>query len=227
MELVVLFLLVCAVQSASAWLPLRLGTAQRSRLGPLRSSNVPVLTDFDSIDQPGVPEQKGGGGSGVEAYLQECSTLIGKTSLADLKQYVHKLSLPALDAQIPNDFEELASVALDLCWKRSNGDWQSMIQGLREDLGPGAARADAAIKDAVEALDGLNEQAIKKLIRQFADEGVNAVPQLNREKYSGKLLRGDYVAELLDVVRVKCANDYVKVAEILAREKRKGKGFGK
>ena len=194
---------------------------------PLLAANEPVLTDLDDLES-GLPlkeTQTNSKGSGVEVYLQEASKLIGKTPLQSLKQTVLKLSLPALGITIPDDFEEVAAMALDLAWKQSGGDWSMLLNWLNEELGPGCARADAAIKVTTESLQSLTEAELKKLIVKHADEGVNALPKFDSRKYDGKYTKADYLAQLIDVVRVANGNDYEKVAQVLSREGKRSKGF--
>lgn len=192
---------------------------------PLLAANEPVLTDLDDLES-GLPlKEAQTKGSGVEVYLQEASKLIGKTPLQSLKQTVLKLSLPALGITIPDDFEEVAAMALDLAWKQSGGDWSMLLNWLNEELGPGCARADAAIKATTESLQSLTEAELKKLIVKHADEGVNALPKFDSRKYDGKYTKADYLAQLIDVVRVANGNDYEKVAQVLSREGKRSKGF--
>ena len=191
---------------------------------PLLVANEPVLTDLDDLES-GKETQTSSKGSGVEVYLQEASKLIGKTPLRSLKQTVLKLSLPALGTKIPDDFEEVAAMALDLAWKQSDGDWSKLLNWLNEELGPGCARADAAIKATTESLQNLTEADLKRLIVKHADEGVNALPKFDPRKYDGKYTKADYLAQLIDVVRVANGNDYEKVAQVLLREGKRSKGF--
>jgi len=189
-------------------------------------SNVPILTDLDELDniKPRAADEKG---SGLAKYLEDASRIIGKTPGIVLQDYVHKQSLPALGLSTSSDFDELAAMALDLAWKKSNGDWDVMLNTLNKDLGPACAKADEALKKTVEILDTLTEKDLKTLIRNYSDSGINALPKFNREKWSGKFVKADYIAQLVDVVRVKCFNDYVKVAEILDKEGKKASGFKK
>lgn len=216
------------------------GVSRRSHLAPLfgagsKSRDVwrqsipsapaqaatPTLTDLDALEQA----QTQAKGSGLEAYLAEASRLIGKSSADDIKKLVLRLSMPALDVALPSDFEDLASTALDLSWKASGGDWEKMLQQLNTDLGKGVQRADEALKEVVDALSTCSESDLKALIVKHSPEGVNSLPKLDRTKYTGKYTASDYLAELIDVVRIQCGNDYVKVAAVLTKERRQKKGF--
>lgn len=58
----------------------------------------------------------------------------------------------------------------------------------------------------------------------------NAIPKLDKKKYEGKFLKGDYVATLVDILREAHGNDYAVVAKILDKEAslraQTKKGFG-
>ena len=198
------------------------------------SSNAPVLTDIDALEKEELPppvqqsnrpeEPKG---TGIDKYLEQATCLIGKTPVAELQRFIYRMSLPALSVGPKlDDFEELASTALDLAWTRSGGDWVKMLSTLDAELGESSRASDLAITACVEACNTLTEGELKALIIKMAPEGVNALPKLDKKKYEGKFLHCDYVAELIDLVRTQNNNDYVKVASILGKLKKQKKGFG-
>lgn len=204
----------------------------RQKIGPgpsnknsevnINGANAPLLTDIDELETA----QTDAKGSGIEAYLQECTRLIGKTPLVDLKAYVTKLSMPALSMALTDDFEEVASQALDLAWRHSQGNWTTMLQTLNQDLGPLVAEIDVSLAQCIKVLNTLSEADLKSLIVRLAPEGLNALPKLNKKKFQGKFVKADYIAEVLDVVRVQQGNDYRRVLAVLEGEKREKKGFG-
>lgn len=189
----------------------------------------PQLTDLDAIEgaqQTGSEAAQGGSGSGIDKSLERATRMIGKSSSSALQAFIYKLNTPALTTSKPTttDFEELASASLDLAWQRSGGDWENMLLLLERELGEGCAAADRALSACVEACNTLTEGELKALIVRLAPEGVNALPKLDKKKYEGKFLHCDYVAELIDVVRLQNGNDYVACAAILSKHKKR-KGF--
>lgn len=63
------------------------------------------------------------------------------------------------------------------------------------------------------------------MIRKFSES--NNIPKFDKRKYKGKLLKGDFFAELIDLLREKYEGDYEQVANFLAVESQtqKKKGF--
>lgn len=56
----------------------------------------------------------------------------------------------------------------------------------------------------------------------------NSIPKLDKRRHTGKLLKDDFVVELIDLLREKYQNDYQKVANILETDylATKKSGFG-
>lgn len=56
----------------------------------------------------------------------------------------------------------------------------------------------------------------------------NSIPKLDKRKFTGKLLKDDYVVELIDILREKYQNDYQRVAQVLEMDylSTKKTGFG-
>jgi hypothetical protein len=67
---------------------------------------------------------------------------------------------------------------------------------------------------------------IRELIRRNSES--NNIPKMDKRKYTGKLLKGDYLAELLDILREEYEGDFKQVAEYMEKESFGGKkkGFG-
>ena len=65
------------------------------------------------------------------------------------------------------------------------------------------------------------------MIRKYG--GPNAIPKLNNKKFVGKLLKGDYIAALINILSESYGNDYCKVTSVLEEERSVvlKKGFGK
>lgn len=68
---------------------------------------------------------------------------------------------------------------------------------------------------------------IKELIVKYSS--VNAIPKLDKQKFTGKLLKDDFAVELIDLLREQNQNDYELVARILESDYQSSKksGFGK
>jgi hypothetical protein len=120
-------------------------------------------------------------------------------------------------------------MALDATWTAA-GDWDSLIALLNKEIGDKAKIGDEYLKKAVLAASLLTLDKIKDLIIKYKDK--NAIPKINKEKYTGKLLKGDYLATLIDILREDNLNDYEKVFNIMTIETSKAgaktdkKGFG-
>lgn len=202
--------------------------AKEINSAPSTSANAPQLTDLDVLEaaQQTASEKTQVVGSGIDKSLEQATRMIGKSSTASLQAFIYRLNTPALAVSKPKttDFEELASASLDLAWRRSGGDWQKMLALLDAELGEGVAAADVALSACVEACNSLTESELKALIVRLAPEGVNALPKLDKKKYEGKFLHCDYVAQLIDVVRLQNGNDYVACAAVLGKHKKR-KGF--
>lgn len=68
---------------------------------------------------------------------------------------------------------------------------------------------------------------LKDLIRKHSES--NNIPKFDKRKYTGKLLKDDYLASLIDVLREINDGDYRIVSELIEKESRQQekRGFGK
>jgi len=177
-----------------------------------------------------VEEKKG---SGVQDLFTVATTILAKTKVSDLRVLINKYDSSQLP-DIKEDVETHISIALDVTWNSKNGgngDWSKLIEVLNEEVGEKAKIGDEYIKKAVLVGSQLTIDRIKDLIIKYKDK--NAIPKINKEKYVGKLLKGDYLATLIDILREDNLNDYEKVFDIMILETTKGgakvekkKGFG-
>lgn len=106
------------------------------------------------------------------------------------------------------------------------------------EIGENSKVGDEFLKKAVMAASGLTLDRIKELIIKNKDK--SAIPRINKgnyllltlsiiiiiviiiEKYVGKLLKGDFLATLIDILREDNQNDYEKVYNIVSIETKKG-----
>ena len=72
----------------------------------------------------------------------------------------------------------------------------------------------------------LTDHRVKELIVYHGNP--NSIPKLDKKRFTGKLLKDDFVVELIDILREKYQNDYQKVANILETDylSAKKSGFG-
>jgi len=167
-------------------------------------------------------------GSGVSDLFTVATTILAKTKVKDLRDLIKKYNASKLPDE-KADCETHISMALDATWTAA-GDWDALITLLNKEIGDKAKTGDEYLKKAVLAGSLLTLDKIKDLIIKYKDK--NAIPKINKEKYTGKLLKGDYLATLIDILREDNLNDYEKVFNIMTTETSKGgakvekKGFG-
>ena len=180
-------------------------------------------------------------GTGVGKLLENALILLGKaptsklhslltTSIENNKENENLI----LNVDLPtdeNDHNAYVEVTLDALWQSTNGDWEKFNDILLKELKPIADEASEWMKQSAAAGNLLSETKIKSLLNNFGPEYMPKMRHNRGEgrKYEGKLLKGDYLAALLDVVRAKNGNDYQKVYEYMKEKSDKSasnKGFG-
>ena len=167
-------------------------------------------------------------GSGVSDLFTVATTILAKTKVQDLRDLIKKYNVSKLPDE-KADCETHISMALDATWTAA-GDWDALITLLNKEIGDTAEKNNEFLKKAVLAASLLTLDKIKDLIIKYKDK--NAIPKINKEKYTGKLLKGDYLATLIDILREDNLNDYEKVFNIMTIETSKAgaktdkKGFG-
>ena len=178
-------------------------------------------------------------GTGVGKLLENALILLGKAPTSKLHTLLttsieKKNENLILNVDLPtdeNDHNAYVEVTLDALWQSTNGDWQKFNDILVKELKPIADEASEWMKKSAAAGDLLSETKIKSLLNNFGPEYLPKMRHNRGEgrKYEGKLLKGDYLAALLDVVRAKNGNDYQKVYEYMKEKSDKSasnKGFG-
>lgn len=186
---------------------------------------VPKETTSTSSSGEIVKDTKG---SGVSDLFTVATTILAKTKVQDLRDLIKKYNASKLPDE-KADCETHISMALDATWKAA-GDWDALIALLNKEIGDTSERNNEYLKKAVLSASLLTLDKIKDLIIKYKDK--NAIPKINKEKYTGKLLKGDYLATLIDILREDNLNDYEKVFNIMTIETSKAgakadkKGFG-
>jgi hypothetical protein len=193
-------------------------------------------------------------GSGIASILEQALTMLGKATVPKLIDLIGKYgpkdgSGVEIHEFQDSDVETTVQTALDVIWKSQGGDWAAFIKVLESELKDVAEEASGWMKESAMLGNQLSEKQIKDLI--FKHGGPEAMPKLKLgrgpkgrggrkratktgEKYQGTLLKGDYLAALLDTLRELNGNDFALVAEVLKQDIERGgagaqkrrKGFG-
>ena len=147
--------------------------------------------------------------------LTTALTMLAKCTSTQLRDLIVKLDSNNPNVDKNTDFESLCQSALDASWTKAQ-DWDILINMLEKEIGQYASTATEYMKSAVVEGDKLSEKRIKDLITKFGTS--NDIPKINRSKYVGKLLKTDYLAVLVDLLREQNGNDYKVVYEIIQSE---------
>lgn len=84
-----------------------------------------------------------------------------------------------------DDTETHIRAALEVCWSRSGGDWDSMLSAMNSELSAAAQDTVNWMTASVNAANKLSEPKIKKMIQDF--DTPNSIPKLNKKKVQGRL----------------------------------------
>ena len=175
-----------------------------------------------------------GAAGGVGKLLDLALELIGKVPNKRLREIFDLETNPpnTIEGKVvaitpEMDSESHFRAALEVVWQRSAGNWEEMILTLQKELGPIAEKTTKSMREVVLLANELRVDQLKRLIKKYGTPNTKLIPKLTSKDYGGKLLKGDYIAALVDLLREQHGNDYEKVAVVLAKEAKMNtsKGF--
>ena len=174
-----------------------------------------LLSGDATIAKPSAPLETEKKESVLSQKLTTALTMLAKCTNKQLLDLISKFD-PDNNPNGNNiDFESLCQTALDAAWRKAQ-DWDILINLLETEVGEYASSATMYMKKAVAEGSKLTEKRIKELITKHGTQ--NDVPKINRRKYIGKLLKTDFLAVLIDLLREQNENNYKVVYEIIQTE---------
>lgn len=190
-----------------------------------RATNELLSEDFFDKEDNRNNSKSSKENSQLQSYFNPLIFKLGKVPKSHLRQVIsrhNQLLLP----DIEDDMETHIYRALDVLWTAKNGDWAGLLQLAEEELDEVVNISDLAIKKSVEFGGKISESKIKELLRVHSESG--NIPKFDKRKYTGKLLKTDYLAALIDQLRENFHGDYQKVAQLLENESKlfNKRGFG-
>jgi hypothetical protein len=166
----------------------------------------------------------------VSKKLDGIITLLAKAPISRLRSLIQDMQ-PSLLPPANTGLEATVKAAMEALWAKT-GSWPEMVSLLHKEMDPVAQDTTQWMRAAVAAANELTETKIKELIKTRGGGRVSIPRPKRKGSEDGKaapLVKSDYLAVLVDLMREQEGNDYKAVTLLLQAEitKTRGtKGFG-